>query len=117
MENLKNVPTVIWYLIALNALLLAGVLFYYYQFGRKMWEWIEKVKIIINRIPVRKIGVKKSGEEAAIVLNRLQFPEERIDPAGQILLANLFDSLELVDIDIAELEIWQDMGVMDGTEN
>ena len=120
MENLKNVPTVIWYLIALNARLLAGVLFYYYQFDRKIRIYWKRIERVLNWIPIRQFGIRKSGNDAVDWLNRLQFPEEKVNPNEMSLLTNLFEKSDLKNINSVKAVSWNelaDLGEIDENEN
>ena len=120
MDNLKNVPSLLWWLLAFNALLLAGVACYYYQFDRKIRIYWKRIERVINRISVRQFGIRKSGNDAVDWLNRLQFPEEKVNSLEMELLTNLFEKSDLKKIDNVKVVNWKEfenLGVIDGTEN
>jgi len=105
-----NVPTFLWYLVALLAMAWIAVLIQYYQLDLKLKVYWKRIETVINRIPVRKL----SGDGAVTQINRLH---EKISQSELKLLANVFEP-DSIEINRTEIATWKDLGEMsDGTEN
>ena len=122
MENLKNVPTVIWYLIAILALIWIVVLGEFYHINQRLIIYWKRIETVINRIPVRQIQPRKMRK----LQNEMQYfkPITDSDSAGRIsieqdlLLSGIF-AANRIPYEKFELATWKDLGVMndEGTEN